>query len=84
MSRWTPTCGSGSRSTNYTHGAIDLPLRIAWANDFRDLFDIRGFKREGRGRQHPPQIEAGDIRLAYDGLDGATVATTIAIDPRAQ
>ncbi len=68
---------------NHGRRPMDLPLHLAWANDFRDLFDIRGFKRKARGSRHAPQIEPGAIRLAYDGLDGATVATTISVDPSA-
>src|SRR3712207_8245707 len=55
-------------------GRRDLPLTLAirLAADFRDLFDIRGFRRpHGRGTFIAPAVRPDGVVLGYVGLDGA-------------
>lgn len=40
-------------------------------SDFRDIFEVRGMKRDKRGTILPPQTNSqGHLKLAYEGLDG--------------
>src|SRR4030095_16339690 len=47
------------------------------AADFADIFEIRGWKREKRGQYFAPQPNRNSIAFAYQGLDGATIHTSI-------
>ncbi|MGA9472315.1 MAG: glycogen debranching N-terminal domain-containing protein, partial [Terriglobales bacterium] len=55
--------------SNYGLKRIDLPLGIAYAADFADIFEVRGTRREHRGRRLEDEIAEGSITMAYEGLD---------------
>ena len=55
---------------NYGSNASVLPLRIDFAADFRDMFEVRGQTRPARGRLLPPEIGDRSVLLRYEGLDG--------------
>src|SRR3712207_9055436 len=68
-------------------GRRDLPLTLAirLAADFRDLFDIRGFRRpHGRGTFIAPAVRPDGVVLGYVGLDGARAETVAVFDRPAQ
>jgi glycogen debranching enzyme len=69
---------------NHTLDPIRLPLAISWSADFRDLFDIRGFRRTRRGVIQTPRRLPDGVELAYRGLDGRTVATRVTWDRPAE
>ena len=66
---------------NFTDSAQDITLRIAFAADFADLFEVRGNRRPRRGTLHPPELGPGMVTLAYTGLDGQDRRTRIRFDP---
>lgn len=48
-----------------------LETSFFFRSDFRDIFEVRGMKRDKRGIILPPQIDNhGHLKLAYEGLDG--------------
>src|SRR3989440_3016906 len=47
---------------------IECSLRIE--ADFRDMFDVRGYKRQSMGTLRAPEIGSGGITFTYDGQDG--------------
>jgi glycogen debranching enzyme len=48
-----------------------LETSFFFRSDFRDIFEVRGMKREKRGTILPPETNAeGHLKLAYEGLDG--------------
>ncbi len=55
---------------NYGRTRVRFPLRIEWAADFCDLFEVRGIKRAERGQLLGPDVQASAVRLGYLGLDG--------------
>jgi glycogen debranching enzyme len=55
---------------SYADREIVLPLEIAYAADFSDVFEVRGALREKRGRRQPTRVSQGVVELAYLGLDG--------------
>jgi len=53
--------------------AMRIELRVA--ADFRDVFEVRGLRRQRRGVVHSPEYDGPALRLRYDGLDGVRRAT---------
>ena len=54
-----------------------LPIAYEFAADFRDVFEIRGMKREARGRVSRPVAEGRRVSFRYEGLDKIERATVI-------
>jgi glycogen debranching enzyme len=69
------------RIMNYGLARVSAGLTIEFAADYADIFEVRGSIRPRRGRLLTPSIEGHAIRLAYEGLDGATRATVLLFDP---
>jgi glycogen debranching enzyme len=67
---------------NHGDAPVDLSVSIAFANDFADIFEVRGMRRSQRGRLRPLANNLQDIVLGYDGLDGVECATSLRFDPR--
>ena len=51
MFLWRDTAYQRVGVRNYGGGAVDVRLSILFANDFADLFEVRGSHREHRGTQ---------------------------------
>ena len=66
---------------NFSMGPVDIGLAIEFDADYADVFEVRGMKRERRGRKLPPQQEESSIALGYEGLDGVVRRTRIHCDP---
>jgi glycogen debranching enzyme len=66
---------------NYNPFTVRLRLSIDLGADFRDMFDVRGFPRAGRGAIHEPRWERGVLTLPYTGLDRKERHTSISFDP---
>ena len=69
------------RVSNYGLVPITATLMFEFAADYADIFEVRGVTRRRRGRLLPNTIEPHGLRLAYEGLDGATRATVVLLDP---
>ncbi|MEX3949036.1 glycogen debranching N-terminal domain-containing protein [Paraburkholderia sp. EG287B] len=67
--------------TNYGTEDAVVPLSISFASDFRDMFEVRGLKREKRGTLMPPRVEDGEVRLEYIGLDKVARRVRIEFSP---
>jgi glycogen debranching enzyme len=63
--------------TNYSSLDTSVPVAVAFAADFRDVFEVRGQERPARGVMTPPRVEAMSVRCGYVGLDD--VLRTLAI-----
>jgi glycogen debranching enzyme len=57
---------------NYGQAPVRLPLRLTFAADFRDMFEVRGSVRPARGELLAPQAEASAVQFRYQGLDQTT------------
>jgi len=64
--------------TNFGDATATLPLDLAFAADFRDMFEVRGQPRPARGESAPPQIHGNAVEFHYVGLDGAERRTVLA------
>ncbi len=69
---------------NYSTSAVTFELSITFDADFVDLFEVRGFLRQKRGKLlravregKPAQEETGNLTLAYQGLDGSVMESRI-------
>lgn len=65
---------------NYHDAPLRLELQYCFEADFRDLFEVRGERREQRGSLHETQLETDALVLGYQGLDGVARHTRIAFD----
>jgi glycogen debranching enzyme len=57
------------RCHNYGLHAMQAPLRLEFAADFRDMFEVRGSVRAARGALLPVQADAHGVLFGYRGLD---------------
>jgi glycogen debranching enzyme len=62
------------RVTIYNYGASParFPLRLELAADFRDIFEVRGTRRQKHGELLAPEVGERSLRLSYVGLDQRT------------
>jgi glycogen debranching enzyme len=66
---------------NYDLRPRQFLLRIEFAADFADIFEVRGAERPRRGTSHAPPVEADAVTLAYEGLDGRRRETRLQFEP---
>jgi len=69
------------RVRNYAMTAVDLRLRLLFAADYADLFEVRGTPRQRRGRMLEPVVGRSSVVLGYQGLDGRVRRTRITWSP---
>lgn len=66
---------------NYGLQRIELPFSVAFAADYADIFEVRGTRRERRGRRLDDEIGKASITMAYEGLDNIVRKTRIECKP---
>jgi len=79
---WRDTAYQRLAVRNYGDRAVDLRLSMLFANDFADIFEVRGSHRERRGTA-TAKIHGDDrVLLVYRGLDAKIRRTALNFDPR--
>jgi glycogen debranching enzyme len=78
---WDGRCYEHIRITNFELHPIEFECAFEFDADFKDIFEVRGVKREKRGDRLAPQIEADSVVLAYRGLDGVVRKTRLDFAP---
>ncbi len=75
--------------SNYSTTPVSFQLSLSFNADFVDLFEIRGFPREKRGKilrlvreETAPKRETEDLTLAYQGLDNSLMESCIQFQHR--
>ena len=68
--------------TNYGTSDATVPLSISFSSDFRDMFEVRGLKRDKQGRVQPARVENHEVLLGYIGLDDVARNVQIAFSPQ--
>ncbi len=63
--------------TNYLLHPIEFWVELSLACDFADIFEVRGWKREGRGQFFAPAVGERDLLFRYRGRDGRLVRTAV-------
>jgi glycogen debranching enzyme len=81
---WRGTAYQRLRVRNYGDRAIDLLISILFANDFADLFEVRGTHRERRGSASAKLRGNEEVVLSYRGLDAKLRRTALTFDPAPQ
>ena len=80
---WERTCHERLRIHNYGRAPVEFSFSVEFDADFADIFEVRGIRRERRGRRIPTQLSHDGLVLAYDGLDACVRRTRIVFDPAA-
>jgi glycogen debranching enzyme len=78
---WQGTCYERLRLSNYGMAPVTVSLTVRFDADFVDIFEVRGSRRERRGRRLDPLVENGTCILGYEGLDGVVRRTTVEFQP---
>jgi glycogen debranching enzyme len=81
---WRDTAYQRFGVRNYGGGAVDLQLSFLFGNDFADLFEVRGSRRERRGTASARLRGDDQVLLIYRGLDNKVRRTVLTFDPRPQ
>jgi glycogen debranching enzyme len=68
--------------TNYAELEAVAPLSLSFAADFRDMFEVRGTRREVRGSLLATAVTTDAIVLGYAGLDGIVRTCSLAFSER--
>jgi len=66
---------------NFAFTSLRVQLELRFGADFADLFEVRGMRREQRGRLLPATLTDDGVILSYQGLDGLLRATRLAFEP---
>lgn len=64
---------------NYENSRLSFRLGLRFGNDFADIFEIRGMKREARGAPGENQYGGHSMTLEYTGLDGVIRKSVIQV-----
>jgi glycogen debranching enzyme len=65
------------RLTNFSDLDAQVPLKLSFAADFADIFEVQGHVREKRGQYLPAEVKSATVRLAYLGRDDVVRSTEI-------
>ena len=66
--------------SNFGLDAVELNLRFVFESDFADLFEVRGVRRERRGKQ-TAACDDHSVSFHYEGLDGVKRVARFVADP---
>jgi glycogen debranching enzyme len=69
------------KMVNYGLSRLEIPFRLAIGADFADIFEVRGTRRERRGRRAEDEFSKHGILMRYEGLDHIERQTRIACEP---
>ncbi len=58
-----------------------IPLELRFGGDFADLFEVRGTRRNARGKSHVVRRDDQTVELIYEGLDNKVRSTRLHFDP---
>jgi glycogen debranching enzyme len=65
------------RLTNFSGEAAQVPLRLCFAADFADIFEVQGLARKQRGTSLEPEVNETSVCLSYRGLDRKLRSTAV-------
>jgi glycogen debranching enzyme len=70
------------RLLNYGADPADITVRVNFAADFADIFEVRGTVRERTGQRLPDEVTDDRVILGYRGLDGVVRRTRFEFSPK--
>lgn len=65
------------RLTNFSEYDAQVPLKLLYAADFADIFEVQGQVRKTRGQFLAPVVNERRVELSYHGLDEQVRTTQI-------
>ena len=67
----------------HNHGGekVWLGLSFTFSNDFADIFEVRGIRRERRGLATARVTDRNNVVLSYNGLDDKSRSSELTFDP---
>lgn len=74
---WEGVYYESIRLFNYGSKTIDVRLGFEFAADYADIFEVRGAKRQRRGKMLAVENKEKEVVLGYKGLDGKVRRTLI-------
>jgi glycogen debranching enzyme len=81
---WNGVCYERLRVSSFSREPFEVDLRLDLDADFADIFEVRGAKRERRGRKLHEVCSEASLVFGYEGLDGVTRRTRVSFDPPPQ
>ena len=78
---WRDTAFQRLALRNHGAGPLSLVLAVTFANDFADVFEVRGMRRPRRGTSSIRLNAPHEVVLSYLGLDGIIRVTSMYFDP---
>src|SRR6266566_1363123 len=72
---WHATAYQRLGIKNHGDRPISIHLAVGFGNDFADLFEVRGKRRQRRGKSRCLAVDAGEVLLHYKGLDNELRST---------
>ncbi len=78
---WKSVCYEFVRISNYGLQRVDTFVSFEFDADFADIFEVRGMKRERRGRMLEASVSESSVTLACEGLDRIVRRTTLSFTP---
>jgi len=78
---WASACHERLGIRNFDSRTRLVELGFHFAADFADIFEVRGHRRERRGRTEATVLESAVV-FAYRGLDGIERRSIVRFDPR--
>ena len=78
---WRKTAYQRIAVKNHGEQPIDCEFSLRFANDFADIFEVRGIPRTRRGIAQQPVVGPDVVLLNYEGLDKSVRRSRIVFDP---
>lgn len=78
---WQSTCYERIRIVSFAQKSVQISLSWDFDADFVDIFEVRGSKREKRGKRLPDSVKDNCVTFSYDGLDDVHRSTEIEFSP---
>jgi glycogen debranching enzyme len=78
---WHATAYQRIALKNHGDRPIAIELAVGFGNDFADLFEVRGTRRQRRGKSRSYTAGANEVLLHYRGLDNKLRNTRLRFDP---
>src|SRR5205823_21307 len=79
---WRGTAYQRIGLQNHADQPASFDLTLLFDNDFADLFEVRGERRERRGVGSSKLLGPSDVVFEYSGLDDQSRITALHFDPR--
>ncbi|MGH9470017.1 MAG: amylo-alpha-1,6-glucosidase [Terriglobia bacterium] len=79
---WGGVCYERFAVANYGLSDVSVSASIQFQADFADVFEVRGTKRDRRGRSLEPKVGRYEVVLEYEGLDKVIRRSRIRCSPK--